>query len=146
MAGRTTGGAEEQVVDEPERGRALLGVEGLQFGHDALGRSGADLHIRVGGDGSAAEPAVVRAAARPDDVRLDPSVAGGVGVLREEHAVDERQGVDVGGQVAAGVGAAGDARRGGAEQRVAPHHPGELGAAAGVAEQGGDAGLALAED
>ena len=70
--------AEEQVVDEPVRGRSVGVVQVVELVDDALGRPGPDLDVGVRRDGGAAEPAVVRAAARADDVRLRPAVVGAV--------------------------------------------------------------------
>lgn len=136
--------AEEQVVDEAERGHAVGGVQRFHLGDDAFGCAGADGDIRVGADGGPAEGAVVGAAAGSDHVGLETAVGCQVGVVDEEPPVDERQPVDVRGQMVAGARpATGD---GLVQDRVLPHDAGQVGAGTTVVEQFRDPSFAFAED
>ncbi|MGH3378295.1 MAG: hypothetical protein ACRDP6_26590 [Actinoallomurus sp.] len=64
--------------------------------------------------------------------------------MGEEGPVDERQGVDVGGEMPAGARAAtGDGRL---QDRVGPHDRRKIRAVAVVGEEFGDAGLGFAQD
>ena len=104
--------------------------------------TGADGDVGVGRDRGTAKRAVIRAAPRPNHVGL-PSPGLQVRVVGQETTVHERQGVDVGRQVPSIARSPATDR--GTQDRVDPHHAGQIGAGTVVGQQRGHPGLTLTE-
>lgn len=168
LRGDDAGDSEEEVVHEPERGHAVLGVQHVELADDVLGLANSDRDVGVGADGRTAEGAVVGAASGADDVgfqvpgtgcprqelgtttRREAALSfggrGPVRVLRQKRAVDVGQGVDVGAEHVSTRLTGRNPRRTCPEEAVTPQDPGQFTPPLFVVQEGGDPQFTLAED